>query len=226
MRLCLRVTTLMLLVATGANAYSLDITVTTSTGGAVDVGDTITLHATIDGMDTLLGPLGGGVSVLLGWDETAFEVANNDLINPPFGAGTQTLFPGFSGAGDTMCDGTGNSCNFINQIAPVFGSTVATGTITGSIVMEVLDISGGDFIVEFGVASDLYIVEAIFGLALPPVDPGDVTITGGAISVVPEPTTAAMLGLGLVGLGFAGRRRRGSVQLEPGRQGAPAPRLS
>ena len=190
--------------ATGANAYSLVIDVVTSTGGAVDVGDTITLNATIDGMDTNLGPL-GGVDVFVGWDNTAFEVANNDVINPPFGAGTQTLFPGFSGvAGDTICQNTGNSCSFINQAAPFFGSQVATGTITGSIVMEVLDISGGSFNLEFGVVSDLYIIGATFGTA---VDPGDVTINGGAITVVPEPTTAAMLGLGLLGLGFTGRRR-------------------
>ncbi|MFP6630580.1 MAG: PEP-CTERM sorting domain-containing protein, partial [Myxococcota bacterium] len=97
----------------------------------------------------------------------------------------------------------------INFTEPAFNTTVATGTgiyvatmvfhVVAAFTSETLSLA---FTSSNLIQSGVTVVDpALIGLSAP------ITLTGHAGPPVPEPTTAMLIGLGILGLGLAGRRQ-------------------
>ena len=131
--------------------------------------------------------------------ETATAVFGDMLMDNPGalsgGSASQVALQSFNGAitwvtGTNPC--TTSQCTMMNQIGglgalPVSNTPLAIATATFTAAAP-------------GVVNATWLASTFdfFGLAVP---------GGTSFTIVPEPTTAALLGLGLFGLAVAGRRR-------------------
>ena len=215
-----------LIVASGANAATMSID---TDKASYDIGELVTVTATLNIVagDLNDSAVGTAISLEAGWDSSAFRVANGDLANDDFGTSSQivTVSPTsslntsnlsalngaipFTGGSPNGCvsagGGAGNVCIMLSQslLGLAFGPDVGQ-TLVGTLVLEAIGLgaggaTGGSLL---SVVSAAYLGGGITG-------PGSVSVgeNFASATVVPEPTTAAMLGLGLLGLSFAGRRR-------------------
>ena len=112
------------------------------------------------------------------------------------GAFTETLAPGFGFAvpGPTVGVGTGVRGSWAGaNVLPVAGGTFTIGTVTVTV-------------------GELVVINPVFTIADGVFDSDDALVPTTLIGVVtiPEPTTASLLGLGLVGLFMVDRRSRAS----------------
>ena len=202
-------------VAAGASAATLTLDIDAT--GPLLTGDTITITATVEGAGETFNFL-DGIDTVAEWNTSQLAVSNGGSINPPFGAGTQTVIPGLDGgvnAPNTFCSNAGNSCIFLSQANVGFTPVnIGTNTATASLTFDVIALAGSTL--TFGVGTtgnSLDYVSALFGS--PGSDIIGAAVIGGnltnainnGLAVVPEPGTAAMVGLGLIGLASVGRRR-------------------
>ena len=168
--------------ATAANAATLSVS---SDAASYGLGDTITL--------TVTGDSQGGVST------AAFaRVLFGGAGSVSWVSATQSTVTGGGGfvtwsQGALSGDATGS--NTLNQIGTLtgvnatdlfIGTVVLTAAGAGTVDVTFEGLTGGPTALDF------------FGLSAG---------TGSSFTIVPEPTTAALLGLGLVSLAAAGRRR-------------------
>jgi len=193
-------------VASGANALSLTIDTDKDT---YLVGETITITATLD---TAGAPAGSQlVNVSVNWDSAVASAlgiqgtftlgSSSQIITAGQNAGNSNLtsFGGavpWTGPPSSGCvllgGGAGNTCILLNQtqLAGAF-------QVDSSILVGTLELLAGDV--------------GLLNFTLPTVDAFGAAAAPGtnflAAEVVPEPTTAALFGLGLLGLAVAGRRR-------------------
>jgi hypothetical protein len=144
-----------------------------------------------------------GVAIL--WDNTVVRVVGSNGTTT-FGKSSQgPILPGLSGVAQIPCVSSGvnkgKACSLISQSNSAGGVVaVPGGSITiGTLLLEVLPVPDAP-----GTSLGLSILTfSNNGTGPAPVlDPSFTTA-----QIVPEPTTAALLGLGLLGLGFVGRRR-------------------
>jgi len=152
------------------------------------VGDTITL--------TVTGDTQGG---------TALLVFGRLLFDAPVaaystGAPNQNALLAFGGAlpwvtGPLSCGAA--SCEMMNQISPVVGQAV-TSSVPLIATVSFLATAVGTSNVNWDTNQAGGFGLDFFGLN---------DAAGTTINVIPEPTTAALLGLGMLGLAVAGRRR-------------------
>lgn len=196
--------------ASGANAVSLVIDTDSAT---YTVGQTITITATLDTTGAVGSVANQVVNVEINWID-ALADALNGTVTATQGTSSQIVTAGiqigksnlssfngaiqWSGPPQTPCvlagPGLGNTCAILNQatlagpFAPDFAILVGTlelqAVATGLVGLNVVGLGYS----AFGVAPTL---GTNFQTA----------------EIVPEPTTAALLALGLVGLAAVGRRR-------------------
>lgn len=172
--------------ASAANAATV---VLTSNAGSYSPGDTITLTATVS-------TTGGEAASLALYGQIAYTATNR--VTPIGGTLVQTAFaPGWT-PGALVC--TTVFCRAFSQTnaaavvaAPTVGFVIATQQYKVTYVNAAT-------------------VTTAFNWTTTPVSQrlnfyGITSAPGVTITIVPEPTTVAMLGLGLLGLGLAGRRR-------------------
>jgi hypothetical protein len=168
---------------------------------------TVTATITINPGGETVNFLGNyGVAIL--WNPAVVRVVGSNQTTT-FGKSSQgPILPGLTGTATNNCNSTGvnkgKACTLISQVAqagaPFF---IPEGSVTiGTLLLEVLPAPGGPD--PIGTLLGLAILTANNnGTGPAPVlDPSFANA-----QIVPEPTTAALLGLGLLGLGFVGRRR-------------------
>jgi hypothetical protein len=206
-----------LAVSSAANAATMSIDTDKST---YNVGDLITITATLNIVsgDAADAPAGTAISLEASWDPTTAFVANGALpgnygtssqivtVGPLAGGSNLSSFGGgapWIGGSPNGCvsagAGAGNTCILISQSLFSAFAPDDPQTLVGTLVLEASALGSLGLVV----ASAAYLGGGITG-------PSSVTVGSNFASaaVVPEPTTAAMLGLGLLGLSVAGRRRR------------------
>lgn len=163
-----------------------------------DVGETILLTATLN----VTGAEGAflSASVNVEWNGALASPAGNASL-PTITSFGGTL-PWINGTGACLSD----SCLLVDALSPITLTPVQpdAGVYIGTLELAVVStLPGGGAGAQLGL--DFQISSAtptIFG-ATPTL--GDNAANAG---VIPEPGTAALLGLGLLGLGIGGRRRR------------------
>jgi hypothetical protein len=113
--------------------------------------------------------------------------------------------PGGVLANDGACQLRVNTTNQVNidyVSASLGGGTATTGSwLATTLVFNVLPATSGTAAISLTTSSPGNTIALAGGAQ------GTATLTGAGVVNVPEPTTALLIGLGLAGLGIAGRRR-------------------
>lgn len=199
-----------LIAARGADAASI---VVGRTNPLVLEGAITTVTVTLTTFAGEVVPQFGAFGVTIGWDPEILRVAGSDGVTT-FGKSAQSpILPGLSGSLTPACASSGvnkgKACAVISQVA--LAQTVLAGgqVVIGTLLLELLD------------PADWEGNYAFSGLHISSYNNNGVTNPGSdanlyvspefnqclGIPECPEPTTAALLGLGLVGFGLRGRRR-------------------
>ena len=186
--------------AASANALT-TATHTNDTGGAVQgLGDTFNVNVTLgfDGGNTLTS-----IFVSAGWDPTVLSLTGSTAA--PF-----AIFFGASGFAAKVVDPQvfpGDPAGTIRtaQYGSAPGQEAGAGldTLITTLTFQVIGIPVGGLI---SIDVVLNVGDGCFGAGGTPCAPGDLATFGTTVNVVPEPGTALLMGLGLVGLGATRRR--------------------
>ena len=222
------VTTLLAFGASSAGAVS--ITLTGANGQTVTTGDQVTVTMTLDTEATTGITL---LSIATLFDNA--QLSYNAAASSSNGGGSDAGFPA-TGNGYILYDsGTKNGGAYLFAAGTCgggFGSPSAGNgcqlALPGQVNVDYVngDLTNGTGAGNVGVAVLATLVFDVTGtsgfasIALSQTSPGNVigqpggtsttgTLASGAggVNIVPEPTTALLVGLGLAGLGIAGRRR-------------------
>jgi len=195
--------------AASASAIRVDFA-TADFGSSIAVGDTVTINVVLNseglGGITLLG-----VGVL--FDEGVFTYRQDLSSTTTYLLYTNGKNPYLvpastcGGSSGTGCNIFGTRSNqveldFISSALPNGVPGTTAGTQLVSLVFQAVAPGVGAFNFDF---DPFYgSILQLGDLSNPPLGLG----AGGSVTVVPEPTTALLVGLGLAGLGVAGRRSR------------------
>jgi hypothetical protein len=202
-------TALVLFGASVASASTLTMQ-TSYAGETLGVGDTVTVELIFDATETGIQLFGSNVlfdPTVLAYvptEQTSLGVPTYILYGMSGMAGSSlyaqqnpwVLWPGLNQPGFNQVN--------VNWADPSFNGTFVTGSnlFIASLTFQVID--AGD-----GIGEIVLTIDAEGGIFQVSGDPNSpLTIANGNVNVItPEPTTAVLVGLGLLGLGVAGRRR-------------------
>ena len=182
-----------------------------STGGATLSSNTLTIAVESVGLDTSPGPIDINFAQTAGLRLTKVLSPSVTLSDFTFDVGTNTLF------GDLLVGSTllpilnlnDQSLLTATSVSSSFGGVVGTN-ITSSASTRTLGLNASGFVLSQGFRDYLTAAE------LNPDDYGYIAdlignVKIGTVSVtpaIPEPSTYALMGLGLVGVALVSRRRR------------------
>lgn len=199
------------LFATSASAIRVDFA-SPDFGSSIAVGDLVSVDVLLD-TEAVVGEL-----TLLGFgvlfDEGVFSYRQDLSSSRTYLLYTTAKNPYLTPA--STCGGsTGTGCQIFatrsNQVQIDFLSSSLPNGVPGqtvgseflvNLVFEAVAPGQGDFSFDFDPFFGSLVQTEI--LTNPPLTLG----ASGSVTVVPEPTTAVLIGLGLAGLGIAGRRSR------------------
>ncbi len=180
-------------------------------GGTVTSRDTVSVTVTID-TEALNGITLLSVGVLFDDTKLTYNKGASSATSYALylGGGSRGYLTASSTCGGYPTDGTACSLRVgtTNQVNVDYVSTaLLTGTVlngswlAATLVFDVVGGSGGTAAVSLTTSSPGNTIALAGGAQ------GTATLTGSGVVNVPEPTTALLIGLGLAGLGVAGRRR-------------------
>jgi len=180
-------------------------------GGTVTSRDTVSVTVTID-TEALNGITLLSVGVLFDDTKLTYNKGASSATSYALylGGGSRGYLTASSTCGGYPTDGTACSLRvgLTNQVNIDYVSTaLLTGTVlngawlAATLVFDVVEGSGGTAAVSLTTSSPGNTIALAGGAQ------GTATLTGAGVVNVPEPTTALLIGLGLAGLGVAGRRR-------------------
>ncbi len=211
-----------LLVFSASSASALAISLGGASGSAA-TGTQVSVTVSIDAEGTT-GIVTLSVGVLfddaqlaynIGASSTSSYTLYNTVTNPKTGVvgpgtylnaasscGGSYLSP-TAGAGCALRIGTTDQINvdFISTGFPTIGTSGGSTGLMATLVFDVIGVSGPAAI-SLSLSSPGNVIGDANGGAIAATTSGS-----GSINIVPEPTTALLVGLGLAGLGIAGRRR-------------------
>lgn len=203
-------TAVVLLGATSASAFSLFISDVLQPTGTAVTSDQVIIEISLDADGAGIE----GFSLGLVYDADIFEYVQGAsaattyiLFSPNEGKGKPSVYLVPSPTPPNQWPGTvapGTEQVNVDFVEPTFGATRATGNgiFLATIVFHIEGAGDGLGEINLSLTSggNLFRVNGSdIG--------GSVTLGPGVSVVTPEPTTAILVGLGLVGLGVAGRRR-------------------
>jgi hypothetical protein len=193
--------------AATASASSVNVIWQVSETGTTTVAASATITAdvvmTIGAEDTAIGGAGAGIELSADFTGVSYVASSS-----PVPAGWFPLLPNPTWTSATHAENTQAAGDLYGTgviLGP--GSSTVLGTITvhvgasgGSVTVSALNMLGT------GPGPPAYGADDVFASTLIGSVMGEFTFGAGNI-VVPEPTTASLLGLGLLGLTVAGRKR-------------------
>ena len=180
-------------------------------GGTVTSRDTVSVTVTID-TEALNGITLLSVGVLFDDTKLTYNKGASSATSYALylGGGSRGYMTASGTCGGYPNDGTACSLRVgtTNQVNVDYVSTaLLTGTVlngawlAATLVFDVVEGSGGTAAISLSTSSPGNTIALAGGAQ------GTATLTGAGVVNVPEPTTALLIGLGLAGLGVAGRRR-------------------
>jgi hypothetical protein len=196
-----------LLAAVGANAATIHVDAHETCRPCVTtVTVTLTTHSPTETVQAF-----SGFGVTIGWNPTLVRVVGSNQTTT-FGKSAQSpILPGLTGSFTPSCVSSGvnkgKACAVSTQAA-LTPTVLAGGQIViGTLLLEEVPFPEGGYGSLLGLSIIAYDNN---GVTSPAADP-NLTLTPGFTNAmlgmaIPEPTTAALLGAGLIGLG--GSRRR------------------
>lgn len=152
-----------------------------SNGGGGSSGPTVTIQGTFD--STVVGPVSGTLTAPFIFDGYTFIFAGNTITFLNSVTGTYPSAGGFNGF----------TLTFAGLPAPITGVTNDPGS---QLDPNSISFTGNSFSFDLSGLSDTAGQKSIFDVAY------------GPATATPEPASALLLGLGLLGLGFIGLRRK------------------
>ena len=210
--------TAMVVFAAGS-ASAISLTMAGANGQLVAVGGQVSITVTLDTEGT------GGIVLLstgvlfddtiLAYNAGASSSSSYVLYNAPGKGVPAAMAPGNGAAAPELRFGTTNQANvdFVGDLttgAAATGSAwsggvevSAAGTVNqlAVLVFDVIALGDGTADIGLSITSPGNIVQLAGGVDT------TATLNGAGTVITPEPTTALLVGLGLLGLGVAGRRR-------------------
>jgi len=174
--------------STAANAASVDV-IWQLSGTATTIVPSSSIFLTANIVLTPTTPLGAAASVI---------ELSADTVGVSYAGSAQTLVGGWFGLGFPLQGPPSHIENVIAQGALFPTPLVAVATIIGTITVHSL-VSGSVTVSNSGGADDIF--AGAFSVI------GEYVFNPGFVVHVPEPATASLLGLGLLGLFVSGRRR-------------------
>ena len=193
--------TALLVAFTATSASAISLTLGGANGQTVAVGSQVSITVTLDTEGTTGITL---LSVGVIFDEGNLSYNSGASSAPTYilyvNGKTPYMQPSFNPP--ALRFGTTNQVNVDYTATSLLDGTGGDGVaLLATLVFDV--IAGGDLVAELSlsITSPGNIVQLAGGVN------GTASLAGAGTVVIPEPTTALLVGLGLVGLGVAGRRR-------------------
>jgi len=189
-----------LVVFAAGSASAIGLTLAGANGQLVGVGDSVTVTVTLDADVTGIVLISTGVL----FDDTILSYNQGASSSPTYILYVNGKTPYMTPATNPpeLRIGTTNQVNVDWTATSLTAGSGGTGVeLLATLVFDVIAVGDGVADIGLSITSPGNIVQLAGGINT------TATLSGAGTVITPEPTTALLVGLGLLGLGVAGKRR-------------------